>query len=163
VTPNNPHFNFEALLLQAIEREGAIISEDEDTSDDDFEGEAGEETAHPPPTDPPPTANLPSTLSAADRRRVRKKSQGHKNRCNQHQKVHEESFSHHQLRPQIQKKYISTAIPTLTPMTAATSKVASTAYVALDDRKHSQEVYTLNDVVGADARLPFKLHTWDGR
>lgn len=135
MTPNNPHFNFEELLLQVIEREGAITSEDEDTGDD-FEGEAGEETAQ-----LPATANPPPTPSAADRRRVRKKSQGHQNRRNQHQKVHEESFSHHQLQPQIQKKYISMAIPTLTPMSAATSKVASTAYVALDDRRRSQEVY----------------------
>ena len=134
-----------------------ITSEDKDTGDD-FESEAGKETAQ-----LPAMANPASTLSAADRRRVRKKSQGHKNRSNQHQKVHEKSFSHHQLRPQIQKKYISTAIPTLTHMSAATSKVASTAYLELDDRKRSQEVYTLDDVVGEGAWLPFKPHTWDGR
>jgi len=155
VTPNNLHFNLKELLLRAIEQEEAIASGDDDI---DSESDGG-------PTKPPPAVSpsSPPTLRAADRRRTRKKSQSHRNRASQRQKVREGSFSHHQPRPEIYKKYISTAVPILTPMAANAAGVASTAYVALDDRTRSSHVYTLSDVVGEGARLPFKLQTWDGR
>jgi len=48
-------------------------------------------------------------------------------------------------------------------MSAASANVASTAYMALDDRIRSQVALTLDDLVGDGTTFPFKLQTWDGQ
>jgi len=66
VTASNPHFDFEDLLLRAIERAGDKEIESEDDGIDKFESEGDAEPPHSPLAAGLPPTSTP-TLSAADR------------------------------------------------------------------------------------------------
>ena len=105
-----------------------------------------------PPETPLPSSSPGPPLCAKDRRRIRKISQSHSYCDKKRQKIHNESFSHHKPNPRIGQKYVLTANPIVTPMSAADSPVAKNAYIGIDDRARSQTTRELEDLVGLESR-----------
>jgi len=163
-----PTFDFEKLLQNAVKKEidGNFNSDDEAVNESDDEADNGSDGDRPSPAEPIPT--LPTTppipnLNAKDRRRTRKKSQGHSCRNKKRQKTCDESFSHHEHSMRIHRKYIANCQPIVTPMSSANSGVARSAYIGLRDQKPTQTVHRLEDLVGPQSEFGFRLIEWDGR
>lgn len=161
---SNPAFNFEQLLQDAVARETAGECDDENSSSDD--GESGSESdavlAAPTSTHTPPTPTPTPNLSAKDRRRTRKKSQSHSYRDSKRQKLRDGSFSHHEHSMRVHRKYIVPSEPLVTPMSSKSGAARST-YIGLRDRKPTQDTHWLEDLVGPQSQLAFRLVEWDGR
>lgn len=88
-----------------------------------------------------PSARSQPSLSSKDRRRAQKKVQSHTHRSKQCQKIQQESFSHHECQNSAYCKYVSTAMPIVTPMSTANAPVTKSAFVG----------------------FKFRLQTWDER
>jgi hypothetical protein len=67
-----------------------------------------------------------------------------------------------QIRPSIQKKYIQRAVGIRTALEADKLPAASTAFVA-NHGLSGKKTYRLEELVGKDAKVPFKLVPWDGK
>lgn len=101
------------------------------------------------------------TSQPADRNK-KKKRQGHTCRSKKRAKEREARFSPYEARPAVKAKYVDQATSVHTSASVETSRVASTAYVALDDRVRSKKVYALHELVGPGSKLGFILQEWDG-
>jgi hypothetical protein len=71
-------------------------------------------------------------------------------------------FSSYAARPTVKAKYVDSATSIHTSASVETSRVASTAYVALDDRTRSKKFYWLHELLGPASKLGFILQEWDG-
>ena len=67
-----------------------------------------------------------------------------------------------EIRPSIKKKYIQRAVGIPTPLEAEKLPAASGAFVA-NRGLGRKKVYKLEELVGKDAKAPFKLVPWDGK
>ena len=164
---SNPAFKFEQLLQDAIAQETAGEHSDLDDDNDENISDAGDSGGESEvaladliPTHSPATPT--SNPSAKDRRQTRKKAQSRACRNNKRHKIREESFSHHEHRMRVHRKYIATSEPLVTPMSSK-SGAAQSAYVGLRDPKPTQTAHRLEDLVGPQSQLGFRLVEWDGR
>jgi hypothetical protein len=165
VTISNPKFNFDCLLQDAIDRKESDDHDANSTDEQDAIKDGQDGQSHPweyheilhtdAPSQPSP--------SSKDHRRARKKLQSHNHQSKQHQKIQQESFSHHECQSSAYRKYISTAMPIVTPMSTANAPVTKSALVGLDDRIRSRGQYQLEDMVGEGSTFQFEYQVWDGR
>lgn len=73
-------------------------------------------------------------------------------------------FSHYSIRPSIQEKYVAPATPIFTTMDTSKTRVATTAYVGLNDRSNrDNRSLPLSAFVGEDSEYNFQLVPWDGK
>lgn len=170
VLTSNPAFDFTQLLQDAVKQENSGDHDDESSASEGGEANSESDDDIKTPTDPaaaelappqPPTASTP-ILSAQDRRRIRKKSQSHFCRNNKRQKTRDEAFSHHEHSMRVQRKYITTCDPIVTPM-SLNSRAARLAYIGLRDGKSTQTERRLEDLVGPQSQMGFWLVEWNGR
>jgi hypothetical protein len=95
--------------------------------------------------------------------RVKKrKRQSHNCRSKRRAKEKEDQFSPYEARPAVKAKYVDHANLIHTSTSVGTSPVASTAYVALDNRIRSKRFYRLDELVGPTSKLGLMLQEWDG-
>ena len=95
--------------------------------------------------------------------RVKKrKRQSHHCQNKKRAKEKEIEFSPYVARPAVKAKYVNNATSIHTSASVETSRTASTAYVALDDRIRSRKFYWLHELVGPASKLGFILQEWDG-
>ena len=104
---------------------------------------------------------MPANHHPVDRLK-KKKAQGHACRSKKRAKAKESRFSPYESRPAVKAKYIDNATSIRTATSLGSSRVASTAYVALDDRVRSRKSYRLDEVAGPASKLGLTLQEWDG-
>ena len=66
------------------------------------------------------------------------------------------------IRPSIRKKHLQGATNVQTILDTETLPAASTAFVA-NEGPSGKKVYKLEELIGNDAKVPFKLVPWDGK
>lgn len=122
----------------------------------------------PLPQEDSPPPNPSETLTIANHhhhpeRVKKKKAQSHACRNKKRAKAKQSRFSPYESRPAVRAKYIDNATSIQTATSLESPPVASTAYVALDDRLRSKKTYRLEDVVGPTSKFGFVLQKWDGQ
>lgn len=96
-------------------------------------------------------------------RKLKNKEKAHERARKRRAEANMAQFSHHTARPAIRKKYIDCATPIFTPMDVKDARVASTAWVGLNDYKHRGTCsLPLSALVGENSEHGFKLVEWDG-
>jgi hypothetical protein len=103
--------------------------------------------------------DVPSELTAAERRKRRKVLRSRENRKKKEQKTKQNQRDGPPLREKAQEKYESKAIPIYTDTPTADAPVASSSYVGLNRCAEAKESATLAELLN-DADL--KLVEWDG-
>ena len=120
-------------------------------------------TALDKPLTPPPARMTPeSPISHPVDRTKKKKKHSHACRNKKRAKEKEARFSPYGARPTVQAKYVDHATSVHTSASVKTSRVARTAYTALDDRIRSKRLYSLHELVDPESKLGLTLQEWDG-
>lgn len=101
--------------------------------------------------------DIPSHLTGKARQKARMKAQSRRNRQKSREEAGAQQFSHHKIRPNVEKKYVVADNAEETAASIAGSKVARTAYAALDDSIRESMVHTLEELVGPDSKFGFRL------
>jgi hypothetical protein len=104
-----------------------------------------------------------ASLPGGDKRRAKKR--GHENRKKKRQSqqlAKPGQPTPPEIRPSIRRKYIQQAVGIPTPLEAEKLPAASGAFVATKGLGR-KKVYKLEELVGKDAKVPFKLVPWDGK
>ncbi|KAJ3492983.1 hypothetical protein NLJ89_g11121 [Agrocybe chaxingu] len=112
------------------------------------------------------TLQLPPLPSKKQLHLQRIKALSRTNHAKSREKARTATYAAHKIRSKIEERYVkpATAIQTDVAMNGRTfaERVASTAFVAIDDRKRSQKVYNLEDLVGDESKHKFRYVAWDG-
>lgn len=173
VTATDPAFDFQELLKKSVERSQAaehdhsgLFSLSPLTSPESSRASSLaplSPTALDKPLTPPPARMTPeSPISHPVDRTKKKKKHSHACRNKKRAKEKEARFSPYGARPTVQAKYVDHATSVHTSASVKTSRVARTAYTALDDRIRSKRLYSLHELVDPESKLGLTLQEWDG-
>lgn len=109
----------------------------------------------------------PTLTDSRKRRLEKKKTSGHDNRkkrrTSQKRDVISAAGAENDIRESIRKRYNDQGPKTLCDMDTEKIRVASTGFVALNERWKSERAYTLAEATGEGSELGFELQEWDGR
>lgn len=112
------------------------------------------ETANSSPSDPRPQTDSPASKKC---RKAQSKAQSKANKKKKKLAQQAAVFSHHAARPEVIEKYVNAKNAIQTVVTAQAAPVASSAYVALDDRQRTKKMPSLEDLVGEGSKYKFTL------
>jgi len=112
-----------------------------------------------------PSAQSTGTQSTSrkDRRKVKKKLQGHANRSKRRQEARDASYANLKPRTQRTVDILGASDPLRTNIDSSKSSYVSTGFTGLDNRDCQKKLYNLEELVGEGSKFGFKLHAWDGR
>lgn len=112
----------------------------------------------------PPSSRSPSPSGDQVRRKRRAKAQGHGRRKLQRAANQAAAFGDAAVPVGAQEKYTKSAEPIYTALHTAYSKVTATAFTGLNVSPiDTKRAYTLEELVGENARHRLALRDWDGR
>ena len=173
MTATDPAFDFQELLKKSVEHSQAaehnysgLFSLSPLTSPESSRASLpappSPTTLDKPPT-PPPAHMMPETsISHPVDQTRKKKTQSHACRNKKRAKEKGGRFSPYGARPTVQAKYVDNATSVHTSASVETSRVARTAYTALDNHMRSKWLYSLQELVGLESKLGLTLQEWDG-
>jgi hypothetical protein len=166
VCVGNPAFCFENALNESIEK---LLIANEGLSPSSTPSASRNPSPAPMPLNafapPAPNASMPKADSLSGGDKLRDKKRGHANRRNRRrsqQLAKPGQLTPPEIRPSIARKYIQQAVGIPTPLEADKFPAASGAFVATRGLGR-KKVYKLEELVGKDAKIPFKLVPWDGK
>ena len=98
-----------------------------------------------------------------DRRKAKKKLQGHANRSKRRQEARNASYAN--LRPRAQRALgiLGANEPLRTEIDSSQSSHVSTGFTGLDNGGRQKKLYSLEELVGEGSKFRFKLQAWDGK
>lgn len=165
----NPAFSFENVLNESIQK--LSIADEGPFGLSPSSTPSTSRSPSPAPTplntfaSPAPNVAMPEAdlLPGGDKLRDKKRSHANRRKKRRSQQLAKPGeLTPPEIRPSIKRKYIQQAIGIPTPLEAEKLPAASGAFVA-NRGLGRKKVYKLEELVGKDAKAPFKLVPWDGK
>ena len=98
-----------------------------------------------------------------DRRKAKKKLQGHANRSKRRQEARDATYANIKPRAQRRLGILGASEPLCTSIDSSKSSHISTGFTGLDNGERQKKLYSLEELVGEGSKFGFKLQAWDGR